>query len=122
MSLAKDDEVIETLASDRSDQPFSEAILPRRSRRNRLVSDTHSTNAALSDVAIDAIIISDEVTWRFIPRECLSELKCNPICGRRFCYVNPDQLSTVQPNDDESIKQLEPNGRKERSMAAMSRT
>jgi len=76
MSLAKDDEVIETLASDRSDQPFSEAILPRRSRRNRLVSDTHSTNAALSDVAIDAIIISDEVTWRFIPRECLSELKC----------------------------------------------
>ena len=82
MSLAKDDEVIETLASDRSDQPFSEAILPRRSRRNRLVADAHSTNAALSDVAIDAIVISDEVTWRLIPRECLSELACNPICGR----------------------------------------
>ena len=81
MSLAKDDE-IEALASDRSDQPFSEAILPRRSRRNRLVADAHSTNAALSDVAIDAIVISDEVTWRLIPRECLSELACNPICGR----------------------------------------
>src|SRR5262249_39926503 len=32
MGFASDDEMIETLAPDRSDQPFSEAILPRRSR------------------------------------------------------------------------------------------
>ena len=95
MSLAKDDEVIEALTSDRSDQSFSEAILPRRSRRNGLVPDAHSTNAALSDRAIDAIVISDEVTWRLIPRECLSELACNPICGRVGCDVNPDQFSAA---------------------------
>src|SRR5450759_4369846 len=30
MRLAQDDEMIHTLATDRPDQPFSEAILPRR--------------------------------------------------------------------------------------------
>ena len=95
MSLAKDDEVIEALASDRSDQPFSDAILPRRRRRNRFVPDAHGTNAALNDVAIDAIVISDEVAWRLLPRECLSELACNPICGRVGCDVNPDEFSAA---------------------------
>jgi len=86
------DEVIETLTPDRSDQPFGKAILPRRSRRYRLVPDPHSTNSALGDVAIEVIGIADEVVWRLIPGECLGELTCNPICGRVLCHVNPDQL------------------------------
>ena len=69
MNLAPD-EVIETLTPDRSDQPFGKAILPRRSRRYRLVPDPHSTNSALGDVAIDVIGIADEVVWRLIPGDC----------------------------------------------------
>jgi len=38
MRLAQDDEVIDALAPDRADQPFGKAILPRRSRRDRLIS------------------------------------------------------------------------------------
>ena len=37
MCLAQDDKVIQTLAPDRTDQPFGKAILPRRRRRDRLV-------------------------------------------------------------------------------------
>jgi hypothetical protein len=32
MSLTRDDDVVQTLAPDRSDQPFGKAILPRRAR------------------------------------------------------------------------------------------
>jgi len=71
MSLAQDDEMIEAFSPDRSDQAFSEAILPRRGLRYRLVPDAHSTNAVQGDFAIDAIVITDEIAWRLIPRECL---------------------------------------------------
>ena len=59
MSLAQDDEVIEALAPNRSDRPFSEAILPRCQGRYRFVPDAHSTNSAQGDVAINAIAIPD---------------------------------------------------------------
>jgi hypothetical protein len=39
VGLAQDDDMVHTLAPDRSDQPFGEAVLPRRGWRNRLVSD-----------------------------------------------------------------------------------
>src|SRR5262249_47548506 len=55
MWFAPDDEMIETLAPDRSDQPFSKAILPRRSRCDGLVPYAHGTQTAGDDGAVDAI-------------------------------------------------------------------
>jgi hypothetical protein len=36
-------DVVETLASDRSDQPFDMTVLPRRPRRDRPVANTHGS-------------------------------------------------------------------------------
>ena len=68
MRLAQDDKVVHTLASDRSDQPFGTAILPRRGRRDGLVPDAHGAQSTHDDGAINAIPIPDEVAWRLIPR------------------------------------------------------
>ena len=35
----------------------------------------------------------------------------DPFCRRILCNVDPDQLSPVQPNNDEGIEQVEANGR-----------
>ena len=69
MRLAQDDEMVHTLAPDRSDQPFGKAILPRRGRRGGLVPDAHGAQSACDDGAIDPIPIADEVAWSLIPRE-----------------------------------------------------
>jgi hypothetical protein len=37
--FAQDNHVVDVLATDRSDQPFRETVLPRRSWENRLVTD-----------------------------------------------------------------------------------
>jgi hypothetical protein len=111
VSLTEDHKMIEALTPDRSDQPFCEAILPRCSRCYRFVSDAHCTNVAQGELAIDAIVISDEVARRLIPGECLRELARKPFCSRILCHVNPEQLSPVQPDYDEGIKQAEPDGR-----------
>ena len=43
LSLAQRDDVVDALSTDRSDQPFGKAVLPRRAWGNRLVADAHGT-------------------------------------------------------------------------------
>src|SRR5262249_50501370 len=111
MGFAPDDEMIETLAPDRSDQPFSEAILPRRGRCDGLVPDTHGTQTACDDGAVDAIPIANNVVRGLLPRESLGELARDPFGGRIGSHVDPDEVSPVQPDDDEGVEQVEANAR-----------
>ena len=65
--FAQDNHMVHALAPDRSDQPFREAILPRRRWCSRFVPDAHGTQSACDDVAVDAIPITDQVLRSFIP-------------------------------------------------------
>src|SRR5580704_5457634 len=107
MHLAQDNDVVYTLTPDRSDQPFGKAILPRRGRCGRLVPDTHGAQSACNDVAIDAIPIADEVARSLVPRKCRRYLTCNPFGRGICCDVDPDEVSAVEPDDDEGIEQVE---------------
>src|ERR1700676_2223072 len=107
MCLAEDNDVVQALAPDRSDQPFGKAVLPGRGWRGRLVPDVHGAQSACDDAAIDPIPIADEVTRSLIPRKCLRYLTCNPFGRRICCDVDPDQVSAVEPDDDEGIEQVE---------------
>ena len=69
MRLTEDDEMVQTLAPDRSDQPFGKTILPGRGRRGRSVSNAHGSQSARDDGAIDLIPIADEVKRSIIPGE-----------------------------------------------------
>src|SRR5262249_49284655 len=111
MGFAPDDEMIETLAPDRSDQPFSEAILPRRSRCDGLVPYAHGTQTAGDDGAGDAIPIPDKRFPGPVPRERLGELARDPFSSRIGGHVDPDEVSSIQPDDDEGIEQVEANAR-----------
>src|SRR5215204_6915931 len=82
--LAQDDQMIYTLAPDRSDQPFGKAILPRRGRCRRLVPDAHGAKSACDNGAINTIPIADQVARSLIPWECLGELERDPF-RRRVC-------------------------------------
>src|SRR6266567_6272083 len=95
MRLARDDNVVEALAPNRSDQPFGKTVLPRRRWCNGLVPNAHSVQSACNDGAIDAIPIANEVARRFNPRECLRYLARDPFGCRICCDVDPDQGSAV---------------------------
>src|SRR5258707_7440790 len=82
MRFATDDYVIETLAPDRSDQPFGIAVLPGRGRRNRFVPNAHGSQSACDNGAVDPIAVPDHITGSPIPRKCLGDLACNPLRGR----------------------------------------
>src|ERR1700694_2937113 len=111
MRLAQDDEMVNTLAPDRSDQPFGKAVLPRRGWCSRLVPDAHGAKSAGDDCTVDAIPVADHVARSFIPRECFCDLARNPFRGWMCRDADPDQLSAVQPHYDVGVEQVEANGR-----------
>src|SRR5216684_6559433 len=95
MFLAQDNDVVQTLAPERSDQPFGKAILPRRSWCDRLVPNAHGAQSACDDGTIDAIPVPDHVTRGTVPRKSLGELPCDPLRRRVGCDVDPDQVSAI---------------------------
>ena len=111
MRLAQNDEMIDTLAPNGSDQPFGKAVLPRRGWCSGLIPDAHGAQSAFCDGAVDPIPIANEIFRGIVPRKCFRYLTCNPFCRRVCCDVDPDEISAVQPNDDEGIEQIEANGR-----------
>src|ERR1700721_4747115 len=107
MCLAGDNDVVQALAPDRSDQPFGKAVLPGRGWCGRLVPNAHGAQSARDDAAIDPVAIADEVVRSFIPRKCLRYLTSNPFGRRICCDVDPDQAPAVEPDNDEGIEQVE---------------
>src|ERR1700676_3248788 len=111
MHLAQDNDVVHTFTSDRSYQPFGNAILPRRGWCGRLVPDAHGAQSARDDAAVDPVAIADEVVRSLIPRKCFRYLTCNPFGRGICCDVDPDEVSAAEPDDDEGIEQVEADSR-----------
>src|ERR1700737_4076030 len=93
MRLAQDNDVVQTLAPDRSDQPFGKAILPRRGWCGRPVPDAHGAQSARDETAIDPVAIADEVVRSLIPGKSFRYLTCNPFGRGICCDVDPDEVS-----------------------------
>ncbi len=76
--LAKYDDVIKAVPSDRADQPFTITVLPWRSRRRRTVPDTHRPKSPDDNIAIRAISVTNDISRRVLPSECFGELTSDP--------------------------------------------
>src|SRR5947208_16400804 len=99
--------MVDVLASDRSDQPFGEALLPRRAWGGGLVTDAHGAQSACDGSAVDSIPIADQVARSLIPREYFCALTCAPVRARIRCAVDPDNGPAGQRNDAEARRQRE---------------
>src|SRR6267142_4607989 len=111
MRLAEDNDVVQALAPDRSDQSLGNAILPRRGWCNWLISDAHGAKSACDNGAVDPIAVSDHIARGPIPGKCLGDLACNPLRCRVGCDVDPYEISAMKPHDDKAIQQSEADSR-----------
>src|SRR5258708_32408020 len=93
MCLAQNNDVVQTLAPDRSDQPFGKPILPGRGWCNRFVPNARGSQSACDDGAIDPIAITDHVMRSTVPRKSLGDLACDPLRRRSGCGGDPDEVS-----------------------------
>jgi len=109
--LAQDYDMIRRIRAGSIRSTFSKAILPRCAWCDGLVTNAHGAQPPRDHIAVDAVPIANQVARSIIPGERRRYLARNPFCRRMCCDVDPDQLSTLQPNDDKGIEQVEANGR-----------
>src|SRR3984893_2231026 len=64
-------------------------------------------NRRVTTLAIDPVAIADEVVRSLIPGKRLRYLTRNPFRRRICCDVDPDEVSAVEPDNDEGIEQVE---------------
>ncbi len=61
MALAEDEDVVETLASDRADEALRERILPRASGSREDFLDLHALHVLAEGVPVDGVAIAEEI-------------------------------------------------------------
>src|SRR6266516_8147069 len=77
--LPEHNHVVETFPSDRADQSLHVRVLPRRSGRDRLVSNAHGAQTLHEERAIRSIPVPNKVMRCTITRERLGDLARNPL-------------------------------------------
>ena len=70
MCLPDNDQMIQALSSDRSDQPFDIGVLPWRAWRRRAIPDAHAFDPSLEHLPISAIAIANKVGPRIYVAWC----------------------------------------------------
>jgi len=67
-------DMVEALASDRSDQPLNMTVLPRRTWRDWSVANAHGSQPACYCGTIGRVTVSDEIARCLIPWKCFGDL------------------------------------------------
>src|SRR5665647_3101951 len=99
MPLAKYDDMVKAVASDRADEPLTIAILPWRSRRSWSISNTHRPKTPDKDIAVDAVPIADEIAWPLLPAVSLRQLATYPFGTRMRGYPKPQDFTAAMLKD-----------------------
>jgi hypothetical protein len=105
MPSAEHNNMVKTIPSDRTDQPLCISVLPWRPRRNRPVPYAHCSKPLDDDIAIDAIPIADDVSWRLLPAVSFGQLTGNPMGARAYGHTQPQKLAAGMLQDRKSEQQ-----------------
>lgn len=104
VAFVQDDDVIEQLAAEGADKAFDESVFPRRPGSRGDFLDAKCFEAARDFRAIDAVVVADEITGRFIEGECLFQLQCDPCRVRLFGDGEVNDAAAVVAKDQEDVE------------------
>src|SRR5437016_1496928 len=110
VSFAQDDDMIETLAADRADEPLGVGVLPRAGGRRQHFKNPHALQPLPEHVTVDAVAIAKEIGRRGVVREGIDDLLGGPGGGRMLGHVEVDDAPAVVSEHDENKKDAQARG------------
>jgi hypothetical protein len=105
MPFAEHNNMVKTIPSDRTDEPLRISVLPWRPWRDRSIPYTHCSKPLDDDIAIDAVSITNDVSWRLLPAVGFGQLTGNPMGARACGHTQPQKLAAGMLQDQKSIQQ-----------------
>src|SRR5262249_36434775 len=76
-----------------TDQPLRISVLPWRPWRDRPIPYTHCSKPLDDDIAIDAIPITNDISWRLLPAVGFGQLTRNPMGAGACGHSQPQKLA-----------------------------
>jgi hypothetical protein len=101
MALAGDDDVVQTLAPDGSDQSFHLRIVPRARRAGDHFADAHAGDPAPEHVAIEGVAIAQQPSRGRILGESFTHLLRGPHRRGMFRDVDVDHSPALVAEQDQ---------------------
>lgn len=109
-SLIQDYEMIETLSSNRADQPFNVWILPWRAECGEHFADLHAFRLHPEGGAIDAVAVPEQESRGLVPWKCLEDLGCCPLSSWMLGDVEMHNSSAIMSQNKKHLQELEGHG------------
>src|SRR2546425_4041173 len=110
VAFAEDQNVIQTLAPDRADEPLREGILPRAVRRREDFLDPHALHSVPKLLAVDLVTVAQEIEGRGVVGEGVHDLLGGPVGGGVLGHVEVDNAPAVVSEHDENKEDAQARG------------
>jgi len=110
VSFAQDDDMIETLAADRADEPLRVGVLPRAVGRCEHFTDPHALHSLPERVTVNAVPIAEEIGRRGVVREGVNELLGGPGGGGMLGHVEVEDAAALVGKHDEDEEDAQLHG------------
>ena len=107
MFFTEDDNVVEALAANGTDQPFHERILPGRVRGRQDFLDAQALQLVPELASVTGIVVANEEAQSGIPGEGLDNLLVGPFRGGMAGDVEMDNAAAVMTENDQDVEQAE---------------
>ena len=93
--------MIQTLSSDRTDEPLREGILPWAVRGREDFLDPRALHTAPKLLAVDLVAIVEEIVWSGVVREGVHDLLGGPVGGGMLGDVEVQDATALVGKHDE---------------------
>mgnify|MGYP001817640798 CR=1 FL=1 len=100
--LTNDDQMVDAVPAQGSNQPLRIGILPGRSWSRLHFLHAHVTHTACELVTVDAVAVTEEIPRGGVPWKRFQDLLCGPSRAGRISHVEMDDPSTLVSQNDEN--------------------
>ena len=110
VAFAENQNVIQTLAPDRADEPLREGILPWAVRGREDFLDPHALHSVPKLFAVDLVTVAQEIGGRGVVRKGIHDLLGGPVGGGMLGHVEVDDAPAVVSEHDENKEDAQARG------------
>src|SRR5260370_2962144 len=109
--LMEDNDVVQALAPNGTDETLNVGILPRALRCSQDFVNAHPSSCLTKLLSIDCVAVAQQVPRGIVPRECFQKLSSSPFACLVSGHSEMHRTSPIMAKNHEGEQELKSDGR-----------